>query len=72
MLKGSCLRGVIKLFVFLHKAMGVWEYKYGHEKPRWKAFRMSRLKIQSQVVMRRERMKVEMEVGILRTPICNG
>ncbi len=43
MLKGSCLRGVIKLFVFLHKAMAMWEYKYGHEKPRWKALRMSRL-----------------------------
>jgi hypothetical protein len=36
MLKGFCLRGIKKLFVFLHKAMGMWEYKYSHEKPRWK------------------------------------
>jgi hypothetical protein len=37
-----------------------------------RTLRMSRLEIQSQVVMRRERMKVEMEVGILKTLICNG
>jgi hypothetical protein len=41
----SKLKGVKKLFVFFHKAMGMWEYKYGHEKPRWKALRMSRLEI---------------------------
>jgi hypothetical protein len=72
MLKGFCLRGVIKLFVFLRKEMGMWKYRYGHEKPRWKALRMWRLEIQSRVVMKRERMKVEMKVGILRIPICNG
>jgi hypothetical protein len=72
MLKGFCLKGVIKLIVFLHKTMGMWEYRYDHEKPRWKAFRMLRLEIQSQVVMKRERMKVEMKVGILTIPICNG
>jgi len=52
MLIGFCLRGVIKLFVFLHKAMGMWEYRYGHEKLGWKALKMSRLEIQSQVVMK--------------------
>ncbi len=41
-------------------------YEHGHicEKPKWKALRTSRSKIQYQVVARGEGMEVETKVGI--------
>jgi hypothetical protein len=57
---------------FFIKQWGCGNIGNGHEKLGWKALKMSRLKIQSQVVIKKERMKVEMKVGILGIPICNG
>ncbi len=50
--------------------MGMWEYRHGNKKPKRKSPKMSRLKIQSQVVIRGE--IVEVEVKILGIIVCNG
>ncbi len=51
--------------------MGMWEYRHGKEKPRWKSPKMSRLEIQSQVVIRGEIVEVVVKVEILGIIVCN-
>jgi hypothetical protein len=70
-----CWRGLSKgsykaLCISQYKAMGMWEYRHGNKKPKRKSPKMSRLKIQSQVVIRGE--IVEVEVKILGIIVCNG
>jgi hypothetical protein len=52
--------------------MRMWEYRHGIKKPRRKSPKMSRLEIQSQVVIRGEIMEVEVKVEILGITVCNG
>lgn len=55
-----------------YKAMRMWEYRHGNEKPRRKSPKMSRLEIQSQVFIIGEIVEVEVKVEILGIIVCNG